>query len=130
MGRGLAVLLTSTILLSGCTDSGKTEVETTQEVCNHLIIDFGDQTVIFKECEGYEIYCKGPKNGGIAKYTIGDNGDNILISGYTTEFNFNEALNADTTIYAKISEAKTEITSSLPQFAKHSVKYLASFILL
>ena len=88
MGRGLAVLLTSTILLSGCTDSGKTEVETTQEVCNHLIIDFGDQTVIFKECEGYEIYCKGPKNGGIAKYTIGDNGDNILISGYTTEFNY------------------------------------------
>ena len=29
IGRGLAVLLTSTILLSGCTDSGKTEVETT-----------------------------------------------------------------------------------------------------
>lgn len=90
IGRGLAVLLTSTVLLSGCskTEENKLEIKTpeiTTEECEHLIVDFGNQTVIFKECEGYEIYCRS--NSGLAEYTIKDNDDNLLISGYTTEFN-------------------------------------------
>lgn len=92
IGRGLAVLLTSTVLLSGCskTEENKLEIKTseiTTEECEHLIVDFGNQTVIFKECEGYEIYCRSQTNSGLAEYTIKDNDDNILISGYTTEFN-------------------------------------------
>lgn len=92
IGRGLAVLLTSTVLLSGCskTEENKLEIKTpeiTTEECEHLIVDFGNQTVIFKECEGYEIYCSSQTNSGLAEYTIKDNDDNILISGYTTEFN-------------------------------------------
>ena len=59
IGRGIAVLLTATTILSGCTkteEEKKTEIKTpevTTEECEHLIIDFGNQTVIFKECEGY-----------------------------------------------------------------------------
>ena len=54
IGRGLAVLLTSTVLLSGCskTEENKLEIKTpeiTTEECEHLIVDFGNQTVIFKE---------------------------------------------------------------------------------
>ena len=42
-------------LLSGC--SGKNETKTSEEksVCHHLIVEFGGQPVIFKECEGYDI---------------------------------------------------------------------------
>ena len=92
IGRGLAVLLTSTVLLSGCskTEENKLEIKTpeiTTEECEHLIVDFGNQTVIFKEYEGYEIYCRSQTNSGLAEYTIKYNDDNILISGYTTEFN-------------------------------------------
>ena len=93
IGRGIAVLLTSTVLLGGCgkvEETKKEEIKTseiTTEECEHLIVDFGNQTVIFKECEGYEIYCRAQINGGLAEYTIKDNNDTLLISGYTTEFN-------------------------------------------
>lgn len=92
IGRGIAVLLTATTLLSGCTkatEEKKTEIkttETTTEECEHLIVDFGNQTVIFKECEGYEITCTARKNSGLAEYIV-KNEDAILISGYSTEFN-------------------------------------------
>lgn len=93
IGRGIAVLLTSTILLGGCEkveETKKEEIKTpeiTTEECERLIVDFGNQTVIFKECEGYEIYCRAQTNSGLAEYTIKDNNDTLLISGYTTEFN-------------------------------------------
>lgn len=92
ISRKIAVLLTTTTLLSGCTtapEEKKTEttpVETTTEECEHLIVDFGNQTVIFKECEGYEISCNAIRNSGLAKYTI-KNKSEVLISGYTTQFN-------------------------------------------
>lgn len=93
IGRGIAVFLTSTVLLGGCgkvEETKKEEIKTpeiTTEECEHLIVDFGNQTVIFKECEGYEIYCRAQTNSGLAEYTIKDNNDTLLISGYTTEFN-------------------------------------------
>ena len=54
IGRGIAVLLTSTVLLGGCgkvEQTKKEEIKTpeiTTEECEHLIVDFGNQTVIFK----------------------------------------------------------------------------------
>ena len=92
IGRGIAVLLTTTTLLSGCTkteEEKKTEVKTsevTTEECEHIIVDFGNQTVIFKECEGYEIDCRRRTDGGITRYTITED-DVVLISGTTPEFN-------------------------------------------
>lgn len=76
IGRGIAVLLTSTVLLGGCE---KVE-ETKQE-------EIKTPEIITEECEGYEIYCRAQTNSGLAEYTIKDNNDTLLISGYTTEFN-------------------------------------------
>lgn len=105
--KGTLVLLTTVTLLSGCNkteeekkseieasevtteEEKKSEIEAseaTTEKCEHLIVDFGNQTVIFKECEGYDISCISRLDSGLAKYTITD-GNEVLLSGYTTEFN-------------------------------------------
>ena len=56
IGRGTAALLASTILLGGCSSTGQTKkYHRPEDNCSHVIINFGNQTIIFKECEGQEV---------------------------------------------------------------------------
>lgn len=93
----IAALATTVTLLSGCsgksstvstenTGSEQSATSTENKDCEHLIVNFGNQTVIFRECEGYEIDFFGRLDGGIASYDIISDGD-ILISGDTSEYN-------------------------------------------
>ena len=88
---GIAVLATSAVLFSGCsgesqtastenTGSEQSATSTENKDCKHLIVNFGNQTVIFRECEGYKLDLQG--NYGSIKYKIISDGD-ILIYGYT-----------------------------------------------
>lgn len=92
---GIAVLATSAVLFSGCsgesqtastenTGSEQSATSTENEDCKHLIVNFGNQTVIFRECEGYKLDLQG--NYGSIEYKIISDGD-ILISGDTSEYN-------------------------------------------
>lgn len=93
----IAALATTITLLSGWsgesqtastenTGSEQSATNTENEDCNHLIVNFGNQTVIFRECEGYRINCSANKSGGTATYSIISDGEN-LISGFTSEYN-------------------------------------------
>ena len=94
---GIATLATTATLLSGCsgesknastenTGSEQSATSTENKDCEHLIVNLGNQTVIFRECEGYGINCSANKNGGTATYSIIDDGE-YLISGFTSEYN-------------------------------------------
>ena len=96
----IAALATTVTLLSGCsgksstvstenTGSEQSATSTENKDCEHLIVNFGNQTVIFRECEGYEIDFFGRLDGGIASYDIISDGD-ILMSGYTSEVSNHE----------------------------------------
>ena len=93
----IAALATTVTLLSGC--SGKSSTVSTENTgseqsatsaenkeCKHLIVNFGNQTVIFRACEGYRINCSASKSGGTANYSIISDGK-YLISGFTSEYN-------------------------------------------
>lgn len=93
----IAILLTATTLLSGCTKSVEEEMttelatpETTTEECTHLIVDFGNQTVVFKECEGYDIGYTIRRTSSLLSYNISKD-EKELISGYATEYNLYNA---------------------------------------
>ena len=104
---GIAALATSAVLFSGCSGESKTAstentgseqsvtstentgseqsvTSTENKDCEHLIVNFGKQTVIFRECEDYRINCS--RIEGTATYSIVDDGE-FLISGITSEFN-------------------------------------------
>ena len=106
---GITVLATSAVLFSGCsgesqtastentgseqsatstenTGSEQSATSTENKDCEHLIVNFGNQTVIFRECEGYRINCSASKSGGTANYSIISDGE-YLMSGYTSEYN-------------------------------------------
>lgn len=83
--RGTLVLLTSVTLLSGCAKTEKENRNKDLEECQHLIVDFGNQPVIFRECEGYVIGTKGTLKGGMIKYVIRYN-DKTLTEGLTPDF--------------------------------------------
>lgn len=83
--RGTLVLLTSVTLLSGCTKTEKENRNKDLEECQHLIVDFGNQPVIFRECEGYDIGTKGTLKGGMIKYVIRYN-DKTLTDSITSDF--------------------------------------------
>ena len=94
---GIATLATTITLLSGCsgesknastenTGSEQSATSTENKDCKHLIVNFGNQTVIFRACEGYRINCSASKSGGTANYSIISDGE-YLISGFTSEYN-------------------------------------------
>ena len=80
---GITVLATSAVLFSGCSGESYT-ASTENEDCKHLIVNFGNQTVIFRECEGYKLDLQ--ENYSSIKYKIISDGD-ILIYGYTSDYN-------------------------------------------
>lgn len=89
IGRGTAALLASTILLGGCSSTEQTKkYHRPEDNCSHIIVNFGNQTTIFKECEGQEVqgdfdlsihvtddYAKFMINGETGSILIGKSSD-------------------------------------------------------
>ena len=93
---GIATLATTITLLSGCsgesknastenTGSEQSATSTENKDCKHLIVNFGNQTVIFRECEGYTFDLHGIN--GCVDYKIISDGD-ILIYGSASDYNY------------------------------------------
>ena len=84
---GITVLATTVALFPGC--SGEIQTASTEntgsEECNHIIINFGNQPVIFRECEGYTFDLHGIN--GCVDYKIISDGD-ILIYGSASDYNY------------------------------------------
>lgn len=69
------------ILFSGCSSSNQQkENEEVNSTCNHMIVEFGGQPVIFRECEGYDIHVKYTSYAMF--YEVYED-DNIIIDGYS-----------------------------------------------
>jgi len=75
---------TSILLLSGCSSSKKSEDKST--LCKHATIYFGDESLTFKECEGYEIDVEYLSYKSRILYDIKQEGKEI-VSGATATFN-------------------------------------------
>ena len=75
-------------LFSGCSKNNDDKsIDTKEEktFCEHLIVNFGGQPVIFKECEGYNVFFNRSK--GSTYYEVSQD-NNLLISGYTYSANY------------------------------------------
>lgn len=75
-------------LFSGCSKNNDDKsIDTKEEktFCEHLIVEFGGQPVIFKECEGYAVFFNRSKAG--TYYEVSQD-NNLLISGYTYSVNY------------------------------------------
>jgi len=91
----VALFMAGTIsLVSGCgstkTDESKNEgaTQTTKvETCKHFITDFGDQSIIFKECEGYDIKISTGYKSSEIYYEIYDEDENLIFDGFTQSYN-------------------------------------------
>lgn len=86
--RALAFLTVAGItLLSGCAESAQKGKKTVDDLwCTHAIIRFGDQYVIFRECDGFEISTRSGK-GTSGYYIYQDDLKEPIISGGTTDLN-------------------------------------------
>lgn len=94
-----AVILTLT--MSGCRREKENEEEiisstetiteatepTLYNMCEHLSLEFGDDTVTYKECDGYKIRYNFGRNSGRLYYEIFDSNDVLILSGSTFDFN-------------------------------------------
>ena len=75
-------------LFSGCSkhnDDKSIDTKEEKTFCEHLIVNFGAQSVIFKECEGYNVFFNRSK--GSTYYEVSQD-NNLLISGYTYSVNY------------------------------------------
>lgn len=89
----------SILLLSGCNkDSNKSNTidkndnisKVTEQVeenqsCWHLCVSFENETITFKQCEGYDISAS-LKSTGFMSYLVYKD-DKLLINGYTRNYN-------------------------------------------
>jgi len=80
IGRGIAVLLTSTLLLGGCSSTEQAIEEEREAIdnCSHVIVNFGNQTIIFKECEGQDDFDVNILMGNSVYFTVDDETGNVL----------------------------------------------------
>lgn len=99
-----ALALTTTlgiVLFSGCTINNR-NYETTSSIeesidiatqksdtCTHLIVEFGGQPVIFRECDGY--YIEYENFRGRIYYSVSNDYDTIINGGVTDRANYYEA---------------------------------------
>ncbi len=75
-------------LFSGCSknnDDSSSDQKEEKTFCEHLIVEFGGQPVIFKECEGYDVFFNRSK--GSTYYEVSED-DSLLVSGYTYTANY------------------------------------------
>lgn len=101
--RGVALLsaIILTLTMSGCGNakendeevitSSNSTIQTTEptvyDMCEHLSLEFGDDTVTYKECDGYKIRYNFGRNSGRLYYEIFDSNDVLVLSGSTFDFN-------------------------------------------
>lgn len=74
-------------LFSGCSKNNDDKPSDVKEekLCEHLIVNFGGQSVIFRECEGYDVFFNRSK--GSTYYDVSQD-NNLLISGYSYSVNY------------------------------------------
>lgn len=103
-------LTTTMLTLTGCpsaSDSEEAEVETVEnefDTHTHLILNIGDQTVIFRECDD-DIHLQADiMRSGICNYSIFDNDSNKLFSGYTSSYNMYYINNQETEEFVRSIE--------------------------
>lgn len=66
-------------LFSGCSSSNQQKKnEEVNSTCHHMIVEFGGQPVIFRECEGYDVYAEYTSYA--MYYEVYEDG-NIIIDG-------------------------------------------------
>ena len=83
-------------LFSGCssntsntnvsTDENTYQEEKYDEGCNHLIVYFGNESVTFKECEGFKITSSSGATSGRCSYDIKKDGKTVF-TGITNQYN-------------------------------------------
>lgn len=90
--------IASFLLLTGCMGSSNdvTDKETKEKSCKHLTIYFADKPITFKECEGYDIDAWDSTKGGELHYDIKKDGNKIISSGYTNDYNLYEVYHSIT----------------------------------
>lgn len=86
-------LLLATIgatLLTGCSSDSDKNIEEleTKTDCEHLIIYYGDQPVIYKECESYDIFTKRQGYSSMLYYDIKTNNNETITSGNTINYHY------------------------------------------
>lgn len=83
-----SLMIGSVIASCGATKKTETAEETAEEEkCEHLIVDFGDESVVFKECEGYDVQVGYDSYSGRLVYNIYDNDKNNIFNGATFSYN-------------------------------------------
>ena len=96
IGRGIAVLLTSTVLLGGCssTEQAIEEKRVPIDNCRHVIVNFGNQKIIFKECEGQDDFNVNIYIDDNVRFTVDDETGSVLAgrSGDYTSYSTNHQL--------------------------------------
>ena len=70
-------------ILAGC---GKHENSNGVKEHIHLYVNVGDATIVFKECEGYNMLLYPLANRSAVKYEIVDEENNQIISGYASDY--------------------------------------------
>lgn len=90
-----AIALTTIVgitLFSGCSSSNQQKNNgEVNSVCHHMIVEFGDQPVIFRECDGYDIEYYNYK--GDITYKVSYD-DETLINGSSNKTNYYEAIHS------------------------------------
>lgn len=74
--------MTSTLLLGGCSSTEQAIEEEREAIdnCSHVIVNFGNQTIIFKECEGQDNFDVNIYIGDAVRFTVDDEIGSILAS--------------------------------------------------
>lgn len=97
----MLIALSSATIFSGCTGKTKNETKNDKKIekevedetkkiieHEHLIINFGNQQLIFRECEDdIRIGLSGNKYTSSTFYNIYDNNNNVILEGRTSNLN-------------------------------------------
>ncbi len=74
--------------ITSCGNNKDTEVEKTDEskTHTHLYVNFGDEVIAFKECEGYKLDINVGGYSGNMRFTVRDTEYNTLFSGTASNY--------------------------------------------
>ena len=87
MNSAIALLSIPIVLFSGCTKNKDKKETKKPETCIHLTVQFGNDSVTFKECEGYHIiYMHGDRSGTLY-YSVSKDGETVVDNGYASQYN-------------------------------------------
>lgn len=112
--KTLVTLVTAGTLsiASGCGKKENSDLTPTptptyeKQSCEHLIVSFGEESILFKECEGYTIEVDRYGQAGSAVYEISDEDGSIFFEGVTDSYN----------LYATTHEYSEELENNVKVF--------------